>query len=119
MDTTSNLNVFQNKAFQRNTGIITPEEQHRLRNCRVAIAGQGGVGGVHLVTLARLGIGHFTIADPDTFEISNINRQYGSSTATIGLSKVEVMANIVKNINPEIEVRTITQRIGPDNADEF
>ncbi len=38
----------------------------------------GGVGGVHLMTLARLGIGKFTIADPDTFELANFNRQYGA-----------------------------------------
>src|SRR5271165_2808853 len=62
------------EAFVRNRGLISSEEQRRLRDCRVAIAGMGGVGGVHLATLARLGVGHFTIADPDEFEIANFNR---------------------------------------------
>ena len=63
------------EAFKANRGLISEEEQEKLRNCRVAIAGMGGVGGIHLVTLARLGIGKFTIADPDVFEVANFNRQ--------------------------------------------
>ena len=47
------------KAFSRNIGWITKEEQQVLRGKKVAIAGAGGVGGVHLLTLARLGVGNF------------------------------------------------------------
>lgn len=53
-------------AFSRNIGWVTEQEQERLKNCRVAIGGLGGVGGVHLLTLARLGIGKFSVADFDT-----------------------------------------------------
>ena len=45
------------QAFSRNIGWVTRDEQQRLRGKRVAIAGLGGVGGVHLLTLARLGVG--------------------------------------------------------------
>src|SRR5579864_2096593 len=87
-------------AFSRNLGLISVEEQQRLRNSRVAVPGLGGVGGVIAVTLARLGIGRFTIADPDVFEVRNFNRQYGATCATVGLSKAQVMDKIVRDINP-------------------
>ncbi len=89
------------EAFCRNLGLISPTEQQRLRNSRVAIAGMGGVGGIDMVALARMGIGKFTIADPDVFEIRNSNRQYGAMRSTNGQAKAEVMRNIVHDINPE------------------
>ena len=58
------------QAFSRNIGWVTPSEQNLLRGKRVAIAGMGGVGGVHLLTLARLGVGAFHIADFDRFDLA-------------------------------------------------
>ena len=55
-------------AFSRNIGWVTETEQALLRTRRIAIAGLGGVGGSHLLTLTRLGIGRFNIADLDTFD---------------------------------------------------
>jgi molybdopterin/thiamine biosynthesis adenylyltransferase len=107
------------EAFSRNLGLISPEEQETLRNSRVAIAGMGGIGGIDLVTLARLGIGRFTIADPDTFEISNTNRQYGAMSSTLGRPKAEVLAEVVRDINPEIDLRVIPEPIDCNNAAEF
>ncbi|HBV20251.1 MAG TPA: ThiF family adenylyltransferase [Nitrosomonas sp.] len=107
------------EAFSRNLGLISPQEQAKLRTSRAAILGLGGVGGVNLVTLARLGISKFTIADPDDFEIGNINRQYGAMYSTAGHSKAQVMRNIILDINPEAEINVITDPIGPDNADDF
>ena len=107
------------RAFARNLGLIHSEEQQRLRNCRVAIAGMGGVGGADLVALARLGIGKFTIADPDTFDVVNTNRQYGAAASTLGLSKANVMAALVRDINPTAEITVFTEPIGPENADAF
>jgi len=107
------------QAFSRNRGLISAEEQARLRQARVAVLGLGGVGGVDLVTLARLGIGRFTIADPDVFEVSNFNRQYGAFLSTVGRPKAEVMRDIVRDINPEAEVRLFQEPIGADNVDAF
>jgi molybdopterin/thiamine biosynthesis adenylyltransferase len=107
------------EAFKRNRGLITEEEQEKLRNCRVAIAGMGGVGGVHLVTLVRLGIGKFTIADPDVFEVSNFNRQYGATISNIGRNKAEVMAEIAREINPDVELDVLPERIDESNIDKF
>ncbi|HUT92112.1 MAG TPA: ThiF family adenylyltransferase [Thermoguttaceae bacterium] len=107
------------EAFKRNLGLITREEQERLRKARVAIAGLGGVGGSDLVTLARLGVGRFTIADPDVFEVVNTNRQYGVSTSTVGQAKVEVMSRIVRDINPQVQIRAFSEPLEAANANAF
>jgi molybdopterin/thiamine biosynthesis adenylyltransferase len=85
----------------------------------VAIAGMGGIGGIDLVTLARLGIGRFTIADPDVFDVANTNRQYGAMSSTMGRQKVDVMSEIARGINPEMDLRVFSDPIGPDNAERF
>ncbi len=107
------------QAFARNLGLVNPQEQEKLRTSRIAIAGMGGIGGIDLVTLARLGVGRFTIADPETFEIPNTNRQFGAMRSTMGQSKAKVMAEFVRDINPEIDVRVVPDPIGPDNVADF
>lgn len=107
------------EAFSRHDGLLTQTEQERLRTSRVAIVGMGGVGGIHLVTLARLGIGRFTIADPDRFELANMNRQYGSRVDTLGRLKAEVMADEVRKINPEADVRIFSEAIRPETTADF
>lgn len=107
------------RAFARHDGLISADEQERLRNSRVAIAGLGGVGGVHLVTLARLGIGRFRIADPDRFELPNFNRQYGAGMSTLGQSKAEVMAAHAREVNPELEIDVFPDGISAENIGEF
>ena len=107
------------KAFSRNIGWITLEEQALLRNKRIAIAGMGGVGGVHLLTLARLGIGRFKIADLDIFEVENFNRQVGASMSTVGQPKVEVLARMAADINPEASIEIFPQGVDAGNLDAF
>lgn len=106
-------------AFGRNIGWITREEQTALRAKRVAIAGAGGVGGAHAVTLARLGIERFTIADPDEFELANFNRQTGATMKTLGRPKATVMAELTRDINPGADVRVIDDAIGQDDVGAF
>ena len=106
-------------AFSRNIGWVTEAEQETLRGKRIAIAGMGGVGGVHLLTLVRLGIGAFHIADFDTFAIENFNRQVGATVSTIGLPKTEVLAAMARDINPEIDIRIFPEGIGESNLREF
>ncbi len=107
------------RAFSRNVGWVTVEEQSRLRDKRVAIAGLGGVGGLHLLTLARLGIGKFNIADFDCFELPNFNRQAGAAVSTLGEPKLEVLAAMAKDVNPEIELRTFADGVTRDNVEHF
>src|SRR5689334_23654968 len=91
-------------AFSRNLGWLSRDEQHALRGKRVAIAGLGGVGGIHLLTLARLGIGRFHLADFDRFDLANFNRQSGATVATLGEPKVDVLARMARDINPDVEL---------------
>jgi hypothetical protein len=107
------------EAFSRNLGLVTHAEQDRLRQACVAIAGMGGVGGVHLVTLARLGVGAFHLADLDRYEVANFNRQYGATIGTIEQPKVEVMADIVKQINPDVKVTCFPMGLTSGNYREF
>jgi molybdopterin/thiamine biosynthesis adenylyltransferase len=106
-------------AFARNIGWLTAHEQEILRSKRVAVAGMGGVGGVHLVTLARLGVGNFSISDFDDFAIANFNRQAGAFVSTLGKSKIEVMASQVLDINPEIGLRSFPKGIDERSVDAF
>ena len=106
-------------AFSRNIGWLTPDEQTLLRNKRIAIAGLGGAGGVHLLTLARLGVGAFNLADFDTFDLVNFNRQTGAALSTVGRNKTEVMANLARDINPELDLKIFTNGVQPDNVDAF
>ena len=107
------------EAFSRNIGWLTRDEQDSLRTKRVAIAGLGGVGGRHLLTLTRLGIGKFSIADPDRFEIANFNRQLGADMSTIGRPKLEVLSELALAVNPELELRRFPAGIDEHNLDGF
>ncbi|MHA4870490.1 ThiF family adenylyltransferase [Duganella sp. PWIR1] len=107
------------QAYARNIGWVTAAEQATLRNKRVAIAGMGGVGGVHLLTLARLGIGAFHIADFDTFDIANFNRQVGATMSTLGQPKVEVLAAMAHDINPELKLVRFPAGLTQDTVHSF
>ncbi len=106
-------------AFSRNIGWVTEAEQAILRGKRIAIAGMGGVGGSHLLTLTRLGIGAFNLADFDRFEIQNFNRQAGAGLSHIDQPKVEVMSAMARDINPELDLRCFPAGVDEDNLAEF
>lgn len=107
------------EAFSRTVGWITPEEQAVIRRSKVAIAGLGGVGGSHLLTLTRLGVGAFSISDLDIFELANFNRQAGASMPHLGQSKVEVLLRLAREINPEVRIETFPSGVDDENVDAF
>lgn len=107
------------RAFSRNIGWVTEEEQAKLRKARIAIAGLGGVGGEHSLTLARLGIGKLVLADFDEFDLHNMNRQAGAFMSTMGQTKLDVLARMTRDINPEMEVRTFPLGVNAENIDQF
>jgi len=107
------------EAFSRNIGLLTEEEQARVRGARVAVGGLGGVGGNHVLALARIGFGSFSLADLDHFELANMNRQAGASVNTLGRSKVEVTADIVRAINPGADLRLFPNGITRENIGDF
>jgi molybdopterin/thiamine biosynthesis adenylyltransferase len=107
------------EAFSRNLGWTTEGEQAALRGKRIAIAGLGGVGGSYLLTLARLGIGAFNIADFDTFDLVNLNRQSGAGVSTLGQPKVKVLERMARDINPELDLRCFPEGVSEQNLDGF
>jgi molybdopterin/thiamine biosynthesis adenylyltransferase len=107
------------EAFSRNLGWVTETEQEILRNKRIAIAGMGGVGGSHLLTLSRLGVGAFNLADFDQFELPNFNRQAGASMPHLGRDKLEVMSELALGINPELDLLRFPKGVDLDNLDTF
>ncbi len=106
-------------AFSRNIGWVTRDEQAVLQGKRVAIAGMGGVGGVHLLTLVRLGIGAFNIADFDVFEIQNFNRQVGATLSALNQPKAETLANMALDINPDLDIKIFSNGIDEQNLPAF
>jgi molybdopterin/thiamine biosynthesis adenylyltransferase len=107
------------KAFSRNIGLLTQAEQDKLANAKVAIPGMGGVGGVHLVTMVRTGVGKFNLADFDVFEPVNVNRQYGARMPDFGRPKLEVMVEQARSINPYLEIKEFPEGINNTNIDDF
>lgn len=106
-------------AFSRNIGWFTEEEQHTLKNKRIAIAGMGGVGGDHFLTLVRIGIGKFNVSDFDEFGCENTNRQVGANVKTYGAKKLDTMINMALEINPELEIEKFDEGINESNIHEF
>lgn len=106
-------------AFSRNIGWVTEGEQNTLGGKCVAIAGMGGVGGIHLLTLARLGIERFHIADLDEFELANFNRQSGATMQSLGRHKAEVLAEMALDINPAAEIEIYRQGVTSENLVKF
>lgn len=106
-------------AFSRNIGWLTRREQATLRQKRVAIAGLGGVGGIHLLTLCRLGVGKFHLADFDTFDLANFNRQAGATLSTLGRRKLDVMVLQAQDINPELELKGFAEGVQENNLEAF
>lgn len=90
----------------RNLGFVSAAEQEKLRQARIFIPGVGGMGGAAIFCLARCGIERFLFADMDDFEVSNLNRQMGSFSDTIGRPKAEVTAEMLKKINPNLSTQT-------------
>ncbi|WP_231890747.1 ThiF family adenylyltransferase [Methylomonas koyamae] len=107
------------KAFSRNIGWITTKEQACLREKKIAIAGLGGVGGSHLLTLTRLGVGSFHIADFDKFELANFNRQAGATISHLNKPKTDILEGMALDINPELKIKKFQQGINEENLQEF
>jgi molybdopterin/thiamine biosynthesis adenylyltransferase len=102
----------------RNIGFVSPEDQAKISQAKIFIPGVGGMGGSALESLVRLGVQNFIIADFDSFEISNMNRQVMSSLETVGVPKVEATLKRIRSINPNIQVK-IYGREWSDKLDEI
>jgi molybdopterin/thiamine biosynthesis adenylyltransferase len=110
--------MFYQKFTDRNLGVLTAQQQQTISETRVAQAGIGGNSDV-VLTMVQLGFQHFTLADPDIFELSNFNRQMGADLKSLGKKKVHQIRKLVLEINPWAEVRVLPEGITKDNIDFF
>lgn len=105
--------------FSRTELVFGADAIEKLKNCRVAVFGIGGVGGYTVEALARSGVGALDLIDDDKVCITNINRQIFALGSTVGKYKVDVAEERVRDINPKCEVRTYKTFFMPDTKDMF
>ena len=105
--------------FVRSEMLLGSEALKKLKSSSVAVFGIGGVGSYVCEALARCAVGNLTLIDSDTVSISNINRQIIALHSTVGMQKTEVMANRIKDINPNISVTAINMFYTPQNSEDI
>lgn len=101
----------------------TKQEQHnkqeKLKNVVIGIAGTGGIGGQLAQRLVRMGVRNLKLADPDTFDISNMNRQMGADLQHIGKNKAEVVAEMTYSLNHDVNIAVYPEGITKETAEDF
>lgn len=107
------------RRFSRNYGFWSEEEQAAINSSRVAIGGVGGDGFQLGLKLARMGVGSFSVADPETFEAENVNRVEGAATSTLGRLKVEVFRERLLDINPAAHIEIWRDGVHAENVEAF
>lgn len=105
--------------YSRTQLIFGAEAMEKLRNSRVAVFGIGGVGGYTVEALARSGVGELDLIDDDKVCLTNINRQIIATRKTVGQYKVDVAAERVHDIDPNIVVNTYKTFYTPETAEQF
>lgn len=105
--------------YTRTIAVLGEDAIQKLKKCRVAIFGVGGVGGYTVEALVRAGVGAIDLIDNDTFNITNLNRQLYATHKTIGQYKVDVARERILDINPECQVTVHKMFYLSDNADSL
>lgn len=108
----------QKKWLERTELLIKEKGIEKLRNANLLIVGLGGVGSFAAEFLARSGVGKMTIVDGDVVDITNINRQLPALHSTIGKSKVEIVAERILDINPDLELTKINDFLNPESMEK-
>ncbi|MFR9650254.1 MAG: tRNA threonylcarbamoyladenosine dehydratase [Rikenellaceae bacterium] len=105
--------------LQRTELLLGEDNLETLRRSSVLVVGVGGVGAYAAEMIVRAGVGHITIADSDSVNETNINRQLIALHSTIGQSKCRVLEARLKDINPEVEVRVVEEYIKDELTDSL
>ena len=111
-------NKMQNQ-YSRTQLLLGAEAMEKLHNSRVAVFGIGGVGGYTVEALARSGVGALDLIDDDKVCLTNLNRQIIATRSTVGQYKVDVAAQRIHDIDPDIRVTTHRCFFGPETQDQF
>ncbi|MCA9491889.1 MAG: ThiF family adenylyltransferase, partial [Myxococcales bacterium] len=106
--------------FRHRTRLLLGEDDLTfLRSRTIAVAGCGGVGGATAITLCRLGVGGFVLADPGIYDPPDANRQWAARRDTMGRNKAAVHAELLDDIQPGVRLRVFEEGINEDNVDAF
>ena len=108
-----------NNVYQRTEQILGKENLEILQKANLCIIGIGGVGSYTIEALARTGIGNITIIDKDIIDATNINRQLIATKNNIGNIKVEEAKIRIQQINPNVNVNSICDKINEDNITKY
>ncbi|MBN2294548.1 MAG: ThiF family adenylyltransferase [Pirellulales bacterium] len=121
VNVTSSLNPtdYVNRFLNRSELLIGKAAISRLKQKKVAIAGCGGVGGATILTLARMGIGAFALADPGLFDEPDANRQWAASVETMGENKARTYDRLVRAINPVVDIDCYPEGVTVANVKRF
>lgn len=103
--------------LERTELLLGSEKLDRLKQAHVLVVGLGGVGAYAAEMIARAGVGRMTIADADVVAPSNINRQLVALHSTVGRPKAEILAERLRDINPEIDLRVVNRYIKDEETD--
>ena len=107
------------RIFERERWLIGDAALEKLKNSRVALFGVGGVGSYAAEALARGGVGHIELIDNDVVSITNVNRQLCALTSTVGRPKVQVVAQRLRDINPQIDLTERQEFVLPETIGDF
>lgn len=111
--------VKRNLAWLGNSPEQARENQLRLRDATIGIAGTGGIGSAAAIRLVRMGAGHLKIADPEVFELSNVQRQAAAQLSTLGRNKAEVTGEQAFEISRDATIEVFPEGLNPESADDF
>lgn len=104
---------------QRTELLIGKEGLEKLRKSAVLIVGLGGVGGIAAEMICRAGVGRMTIIDRDVVSNTNINRQIAALNSTNGEQKSRVIADRLKDINPELDLTVLSVWLNEENTEKI
>lgn len=115
--------LFQDDEYDRRFAgvakIYSEDTFSHYEKSHVMVIGIGGVGSWAVEALARTGVGELTLMDMDVVAASNINRQLPAMSSTLGMDKIEVMAERCRSINPRIKINLIDDYLTPENVKEL
>ena len=103
----------------RQMPLVSEDEQKKFRNARITVIGCGGIGGLTIEMLARMGVGELVLVDEDVFDLTNLNRQTLSTHANIGQLKSEIAKKKVGEINPYVNVISCNEHVDESNIDNL
>lgn len=103
--------------LERTELLLGTEKLDILNRAHILVVGVGGVGAYAAEMIVRAGVGSITIADADKVSESNINRQLVALHSTIGREKCDILAERLKDINPELNITVVNRFIKDDETD--